>query len=72
MRASKATLIALLVEARRLENKTVKTTDEIAAWHRKTDRALYGRLGDDASQRYDAPAYVEHRRFVDLLFTRHV
>ena len=70
MTATKKELVALLMEARRLENKTVRTTDEVAAWHRRTDRALEGQPGDDAAQRYDAPDYVAHRRRVDAMFER--
>jgi hypothetical protein len=67
---TKAELVVLLMEARRLANQTVKSSSECAAWHRKTDRALQGEPGDDPEERYDLPARLEHQEFVDRLFTR--
>jgi hypothetical protein len=67
---AKADLIALLIEARRLDNLIVKNSREVAAWRRKVDLAVEGALGDDPEARYDAPARQEHREFVDRLFRR--
>ena len=64
----KRDLEVLLLEARRLANQTVQKSDEVAVWHRKTDRALQGVTGDDPDERYDAPAFVDHRALVDRLF----
>ena len=61
----KRDLEVLLLEARRLANQTVQKSDEVAVWRRKTDRALQGVAGDE---RYDAPAFVDHRALVDRLF----
>ena len=63
-------LEVLLLEARHLNNQTVRSSDEVAAWHRRTDRALQGVEGDDPAECYDSPAFVEHRAFVDRLFRK--
>jgi hypothetical protein len=61
-------LIPLLLEARRLDNQTVRMTNEVAVWRRQVDKALEGAEGDDPAERYDFPARAEHRAFVDRLF----
>ena len=66
----KRDLEVLLIKARRLGNQTCRLSDEVATWHRKTDRALAGAEGDDPEQRYDSPAHCEHREFVERVFDR--
>lgn len=70
--APRSTLVDLLKQARRLNNQTVRNTHELDAWHCAVDRALSAEEDGDTEldQRYDAPARVEHRKFVNALFTR--
>ena len=58
-------MLAALREARRLDNLTVCDAAEHAAWRREVDRLLGP---EEPAARYDAPARVEHRAFVDSLF----
>ena len=69
-KVTKRDLEVLLLEARRLNNQTVRRSDEVAAWHRKTDRVLQGVTGDDPDERYDASARMEYREFVARVFDR--
>ena len=68
VRTTKHDLEVLLLEARRLANLTCKSSDEVAAWHRKTDRVLQGVQGDNPDERYDSPGFSEHRALVDRMF----
>ena len=67
-KATRRELELLLIEARRLENLTVKPTAEVAAWNRSVDSALEGVSGDKPEERYDAIARTEHREFVKRVF----
>lgn len=61
-------LAACLREARRLHNQTVRDAAEVDAWHKEADRLLASSPFDDPAERWDDPARVEHREFVDRLF----
>jgi hypothetical protein len=69
-RVTREELIRLLLEARKLANQTVKDSNVVTSWHRRTDKALTGCSGDDPAERYDAPARIKHRILVDSLFSR--
>jgi hypothetical protein len=61
-------LLACLAEGRRLHNQTVRDAAEIDAWHKQADALLDGTRWDDPTARWDAPARVEQREFVNRLF----
>ncbi len=65
-----ALAVALLIRARELNNQTVRDAHEVARWHRYVDAFLFDKPGDSPSERYDAPARVEHRKFLDRVFGR--
>lgn len=70
--ATIAALAALLHEARRLHNQTVRNSTEVEAWHRATDMALrrYYVAYDhnSAKDEYYAPERVAHREMIRGLF----
>jgi hypothetical protein len=70
MSATRDILVRLLIEARRLDNLTVKSSEEVAAWRLAVDRALQGEPGDKPEDRYGTPERNEYRRFVESLSTR--
>ena len=64
-------LLACLREYRRLDNQGCTDVRESSACHIEADRLLAIQPELDApEEHYDAPNRVEHRRFVDSLFSR--
>lgn len=63
-------LLNCLREARRLANKTCRGVREVNAWHRQADQFLAMQPEfDDQDERLNAPHRVQHRKFVDSLFS---
>jgi hypothetical protein len=60
--------VALLLEARRLNNLTVRPVDEVVKWHRYADAFLADKPGDDPEERYDAQHREEARAFAHRVF----
>lgn len=64
-------LLALLFEARRLNNQTVRKADEVDDWHRTVDIVLRTSPNGghhDPEAEWGAPKRVAHRKFIrDML-----
>jgi hypothetical protein len=73
MDAQTRALLALLFEARRLENQTVRNSDEVDRWHSAVDLVLR-ESGEqefqDPKAELNAPHRVAHREWVRNIFTR--
>lgn len=64
-------LLACLREYRRLSNQAVVDSREAEAVHRESDLLLsLDPAGDDPAQRFDSPAFTEHRALVERLLHR--
>ena len=64
-------LFAALREFRRLGNRTVNDAREVANCWREADALLtLDPENDNPNDRYNSPANVEHRAFVDRMFRR--
>jgi len=62
---------ALIKDARRLNNQTMRDTGEMDELHRRMDRWIAQHCVDGTpEERWDAPFRVEHRAFVKSLFRR--
>ena len=66
---TKVELIKLLIQAREFDNQTCRDDAQMAVWRRKVDKALADQPGDDPEQRYDSPAHIKHREFVQQVFS---
>jgi hypothetical protein len=63
-------LIRLLIEARRLNNQTCRSSKEVTAWHKAVDLVVAGTEHDDPTERYDDAHRTAHRDFVEGLFRK--
>ncbi len=64
-------LLACIREYRRLNNQTVVNVIEKNAVHLRADALLRNQPElDDPNERFDAPFRIEHREFIDSLFSK--
>jgi hypothetical protein len=68
MPATKAILVKLLIEARKLDNETVVNDERRALWRLAMDCALEGEAGDSPEDLYITEGRTRHRRLVKSLF----